>query len=332
MVTEKQTAPAIKDSAAPIITQLAAEPQDEDLGLQDLGDGLVIVQNKKGKVVDLYVNGRRVPKDQISKYQDRIDRQLTAAKNAKPLRNKEEIEEAMDRAEASLERLADGTARMAPLPPMPPMPPMHGMAEAPPAPVAPNRLGNPPTPPVPPVTPRPDDEDGLRRFKDSMKRYEDRMQDYHARMEQYHDRQEEFHARQEATHTNRQEAQIRRAAEHALRMKDHEKRQAEHAIRMKEHEKRMVLHNERMKKHEAMMTELKAALAADGLITSPEADYTFKMDKTGLYVNEKKQSEALFQKYKALMQRTTGEDVDLMFKKEGSSFTIRSNNNTSTKK
>ena len=90
-------------------------------------------------------------------------------------------------------------------------------------------------------------------------------------------------------------------------------------------------HDERMKKHDAMMKELKAALVSDGLIKSSEADYTFKLDKTGLFVDDKKQSDALYQKYKKIISTATGEDIDMMLKKEGSNFTINTNKSTKTK-
>jgi hypothetical protein len=137
-----------------------------------------------------------------------------------------------------------------------------------------------------------------------------------------------MHARQEsrvAEHARRMEEHNRRMAEHAVREKEHNKRMAEHAVRMEEH-------NERMKKHDAMMKELKAALVSDGLIPSAEADYDFKLSKNGLFLNDKKQSDALFEKYKKIMQATTGEDVELFLKKEGANFTIQSNKNSTTKK
>ncbi|MBC3540740.1 M56 family metallopeptidase [Rufibacter sediminis] len=320
--------PAEKPVPANAMISAAAEEKqealDEDLTLQQLEDGLVIVQNKKGKVVEVYVNGRRIPKSELGKYQSRIDQQLASARKGKTLRDDEEVEAAMEEVEASLGNLEErGLGRLAPLPPMPPMPRTPSAFRG-------SEIA--PVPPVPPVPPLPEDKEGNKRYEASMKEYEARQQEYEARMEAFAERQVEFGARMEVSQERRKEQQARREeehkrrmAEHAVRQKEHEKRMAEHAVRMKEHD-------ERMKKHDAMMKELKAALVSDGLIKSADADYEFKLDKSGLYVNDKKQSDALFQKYKKLMQATTGEDVELLLKKEGSNFRIQSNRHTEKSK
>ncbi|MGV3538936.1 MAG: M56 family metallopeptidase [Rufibacter sp.] len=312
-------------SQAPVATTAATssvlELLKEGYLLQQLEDGLIIVQNKKGKVVEVYVNGQRVPKNELSKYQDRIDRQLAAARDGKVLRDEAELAKAMQKVDVSLQELEEDrtyvsvTAPPAPGAPRPPAPHAPSMNRA--APV-------PPVPPVPPVAPLANDEEGNKRYKQSMKNYEARMKEYHARLEEYHARQQEYTSRLEASHANRIEDHNRRLeehkkreAEHKERMKEHEKRMAEHAVRMKEHE-------ERMKKHKAMMEALKAELLKDGLIKSADEDYEFTMDKNGLTVNGQKLPDAQFEKYKKIMQNATGEDVELMFKKDGASFRVNS--------
>ncbi|RNI23624.1 M56 family metallopeptidase [Rufibacter latericius] len=309
-----------KSTIIAAVPKQASENPDEDLVLQQLDDDLIIVKNKKGKVVEVYVNGRRIPKSELGKYQSRIDQQLAAAKKGKTIRDDDEVESAMAQVEVSLDRIDEERAhRLAPRAPMPPMPRTpRGFRRDGVAPVA-------PVPPVAPVAPLSNDKEGNKRYKQSLKEYDARMKEFEARMEEYGEREAEYVARRQADqegrmteHNRRLEDQNRRLAEHSVRMKDHEKRMAEHAVRMKDHE-------ERMKKHEAMMKELKAALVSDGLIKSAEADYDFRLDKTGLYIDDKKQSDALFEKYKKIIQSTTGEDVDLMLKKEGANFRIQSN-------
>ncbi|WP_210462325.1 M56 family metallopeptidase [Rufibacter roseolus] len=293
--------------------------QEEDLTLQQLGDGLVIVQNKKGKVVEVYVNGRRIPKSELGRYQSRIDQQLAAAKKGKTIRDDDEVESAMEEVEASLDRIGDDVnfrgrrGQLAPMPPMPRMP----------------RSGIVPIAPIPPIAPLSGDPESNKRYKKEMKEYETRMKEFHARMEEFEARQREFGARMQDRQEGHAADQARFSAEHDRRMADHAVRMKEHEERMKEHGIRMKEHEERMKKHEAMMKELKAALVSDGLIKSADDDYQFKLDKTGLYINDKKQSDALFAKYKKLIQTTTGEDVDLMLQKDGSNFVIQSNRNSS---
>ncbi|GAA4309888.1 M56 family metallopeptidase [Nibribacter koreensis] len=318
------------------------EEPEEALTMVQLADDLVIVQNKKGKVVEVYVNGKRVPKSELPKYQDRIERQLKAAKNAKTM-SVEETERAMAIANGTL----DEVERVSVQAPRPPMAPRQRVAISRGTSVGGGRGVNmvapvPPVPPVAPVAPSSNKAEDQKRYKQDLKEYERQMEEFQARMEEYDARKQAYlseyetrvevneirqedHKARQAANAKRQEDHKRRMEEHAVRMKDHEKRMADHAVRMKEHE-------ERMKKHDAMMKELKSALVSDGLIKSSEADYTFKLDKTGLYVDEKKQSDALYQKYKKIIASATGEDVDMMLKKEGSNFTINTNKSSNSKK
>ncbi|WP_066830365.1 M56 family metallopeptidase [Rufibacter ruber] len=318
----REEAPAVPQGTTATAASAMVEQMEEGFTLQQLADGLIIVQNKKGKVVEVYVNGQRVPKDELGKYQDRIEQQLAVARQGKTLRNEAEVEQALQHVEASLGALEENTS----MPPAPsaPLPPVPGVAMAPAPPTPPGahatsllRAPVPPVPPVPPVAPLPDDEEANRRYQQSMKKYEGRMKEYHAKMEEYHARQQEFAAKLEASQASRSGEHKQRLAEHSERMKDHNKRMAEHAARMKEHE-------ERMKKHNAMVEALKAALVEDGLIKSADDNYEFTMDKTGLTVNGQKQPDATFEKYKKIMQQATGEDVEKMFKKDGASFKINS--------
>jgi hypothetical protein len=56
-------------------------------------------------------------------------------------------------------------------------------------------------------------------------------------------------------------------------------------------------------------SRLEAQLLRDGLIDSPE-NYRFKLSRRFLKVDGKKQSEALFQKYKSLYEAWTGTEID----------------------
>ncbi|QHL88030.1 M48 family metalloprotease [Nibribacter ruber] len=312
-------------TTAPVNVPEPEEELEEALTMVQLADDLVIVQNKKGKVVEVYVNGKRVPKNELPKYQARIERQLKATKNAKTMSH-EETERAMAVANGTLQEVERET-RFAPRPPMAPRRPVSVGRGASMAPVSPV----PPVPPVAPVAPLSNDKEGQKRYKQDLKEYETQLKEYQAQLDEFHAQREAYGATVQVDRqarlvdqARRQEDHKRRMDEHAVRMKEHEKRMAEHAVRMKEHD-------ERMKKHDAMMKELKAALVSDGLIKSSEADYTFKLDKTGLFVDDKKQSDALYQKYKKIISTATGEDIDMMLKKEGSNFTINTNKSTKTK-
>ncbi|MFB9863194.1 M56 family metallopeptidase [Rufibacter immobilis] len=323
-----------QDSSAQEKPQLAQAPvttvapegaqslQEEDLTLQQLEDGLVIVQNKKGKVVEVYVNGQRVPKSELGKYQDRIQQQLAAAKKGKTLKTEEEVISAMSHVETTLESIETEEDGEVPAPPVPPAP-LAPMAPMPPMPQEANsprlmRIPVPPVAPVAPVRPGTDNEDSNKKYRKAMQDYEARMRAYQAKMEEYSARYAAYAAQNPAHQERLMELHNRRIAQHELRQKEHEKRMAQHEVRMQEH-------NERMKKHNQMMEALKTALVEDKLIPSAEANYELKLDKTGLYLNGNKQSEALFEKYKKLMGKASGEDMDVMLEKKGSNFHIKSN-------
>ena len=158
-----------------------------------------------------------------------------------------------------------------------------------------------------------------------MDEYRARMEEFGHNMRTYVDATQGDHKVRQIEHERRQVEHGKRMEQHAIRMKEHGKRMEEHGIRMKEHDARM-------KKHDAMMKELKAALVSDKLIKSTDDDYTFKLDKTGLYVDDKKQSDALYQKYKKIIATATGDDIDMILKKEGSNFTINTNKSSNSKK
>ncbi|WP_048922234.1 M56 family metallopeptidase [Rufibacter radiotolerans] len=314
--------------------------------LQQGGNDLIIVRNKKGKIIELYVNGKKIPSGQISQYQSEIDASLNRTKNAEKLRDKDEVSRAMNSARSELARVERRSSmgqgiRRAPFPPMPPMPPMAGFGQGGPG------VPPPPAPPAPPVSPMSPDgkvsKKDQARYDKEMKAYEVEMKKFEAEMEKYGEEMGQYASRMGTRVGGSAEALARRhaamaerngrlAEEAGRRVVERERiaiqRNGEHERRMKDHEKRMEAHNERMKKHEAMMKELKAELVKDGFIKTPEGDYTFKLDKTGLYVNDKKQSDSLYQKYKKLISKAQGEDIDITLKKDGSNFTINQKRET----
>jgi bla regulator protein blaR1 len=331
------------------IVSIAAPTREEGARAQYLqqgGNDLIIVRNKKGKIIELYVNGKKIPSGQISQYQSEIDASLNRTKNAEKLRDKEEVSRAMNSARSELARVERRSSigqgsRRATRPPMPPMPPMAGFGEGRP------QLPPPPAPPAPPMSPMsPDGKISKKeqaRYDKEMKAYEAEMKKFEAEMEKYGEEMGQYASRMGTRFDGNAEALVRRhaamaerngrlAEEAGRRAIDRERisiqRNAEHDRRMKDHEKRMEAHNERMKKHEAMMKELKAELVKDGFIKDPEGDYTFKLDKTGLYLNDKKQSDTLYQKYKKLISKAQGEDIDITLKKDGSNFTINQKRET----
>ncbi len=81
--------------------------------------------------------------------------------------------------------------------------------------------------------------------------------------------------------------------EHNVRLKEHEARMKDHAARMKDHEVRMKEHEKQM----ARLEEVKKQLIADKIINADDKEFSFRISNEGLYINDKKQPEEVYQKY-----------------------------------
>ncbi len=92
-------------------------------------------------------------------------------------------------------------------------------------------------------------------------------------------------------------------------MKEQEKAMKEHAKAMAEHDKAMEEHKKAMEKHAKFMKLLATELKKDGLITD-EKSYSIRITNKKLYINEKEQPDSVFQKYKELIKRETGDNIE----------------------
>jgi len=325
---EEKTA-VVQPNSKTAVPVAAPDETESGFTLKQLDDDLIIVQNKKGKVVELYVNGKRVPKSELGKYQTRIEQQLAAAKESKPVRNEAELENMRHQLEASLESLKEDDNWS--IPQIPLVPRLPEIPRAPDTGELRGMLSLPPLAPLPPLTPFSDDEKALTQYKKSVKEYEARMKEYEARIKEYSARQKELVARVETDQKSRFEDLTHRLEEHKQQVSEHGLRMQDYVKQMAEQNKKMAELRERMKKQDAMLQALKASLLADGLIKSADADYNFKLDHTGLYLDDKQQSEALFEKYKKIIQDTTGEDIELLLKQDGYNIRMKSNNSSESK-
>ena len=107
------------------------------------------------------------------------------------------------------------------------------------------------------------------------------------------ERLEQQHQRLRQITEERQKIQEQRMQEHSVRQKEHEARMEDHAERMKDHEARMKEHEKRM----ARLEEVKKQLIADKIINADDKEFSFRISNEGLYINDKKQPEAVYQKY-----------------------------------
>ncbi|WP_439880672.1 M56 family metallopeptidase [Pontibacter sp. MBLB2868] len=271
-------------------------------GLDGQKRDVVIIKNKKGKVTDLYVDGKRIPKKDIPSYSNLIDQRLQAIEKA-PKATAAEVAMEMEIAQNAVAdaqrrqqenfnyvfRFQEGdSAGFAPVPPMPPMPPM--------APMPPNFV-MPPMPPLPPPPAAlfPGNEEDQKQHEKAMKQYEKELKKHEAKLREY---ELQIEKQQGAGRVDKQriERQVHRQMELAEIQAERSK------VMALQHEEMAKRHKEMAKKHEEQMQKLKKEMVKDGLLKNETDKIEIRMTKDSFYVNGKKQSQEMFEKYKKLME------------------------------
>ncbi len=183
-MTGKSLAPNWEPASAPPAERTAHHFQWSDS--TDRRSDVIIVKDKKGNIVELYVDGRRIPDKQIANYRQRIDQALAEQKKN---RYSDSPERDVNRAFRRMEEQNDDgsswnvSGDLNVFPPLPPLPPMEPLPAIPPM---------EPLPPVPPVEPLPGmhfdedlfdghffddgDEDRPNELRDAMQNLEDDYQ------------------------------------------------------------------------------------------------------------------------------------------------------------
>jgi bla regulator protein blaR1 len=298
---------------------------------------VVIIKNKKGEVTELYVNGKQIPKKDIPEYNDLINQRLEAVKNA-PKASRVEVEREIiseraavaearrsnrnNREENRYEyRVLVDKDRMA-VPPPPPAPPAPGAhPRVPLAPIVP------PVPPAPPIMPLNLDGKNKAELKKQQKEYERDQKQYEKDMLQFQKDMQQFQAemsayseRVEADAGKRVKVDVRRIqGQHDAAMRRHEQS-------MRQHDESMKRHEESMKRHEELsgvLDNVNKELVKDGLIKSDSEKVDFKIDNTGLYIDGKKQSQELYNKYRSMMKNSDGKPFNYTYKKDGKNREVR---------
>ncbi|MCX2740672.1 M56 family metallopeptidase [Pontibacter anaerobius] len=296
--------PEVAEEAGEAVSYTAQDAQGNNRNV-------VIITNKKGKVKELYVDGKRIPKRDIDKYKNLVDQRLQATNDA-PKATREELQvlleqerEALARAQRDtrkqriiIERYDGETPPPLPpvpgVPPLPPMPPMPAPGIAPPPPPAP------PAPPAPPVG----------ASKKKQKAYEREMKQYDAELDRYAQQmklyEQEVIVRRIAGDSLRRKEMMARSRERAdemrarqeARQQEVEARRAEMETRRAEMEVRRAEMEEHRQKHMENMRQLKEELVKDGLIESDSSNLNIRINNNTLYINDKEQPQKVYDKYK----------------------------------
>jgi beta-lactamase regulating signal transducer with metallopeptidase domain len=255
---------------------------------------IIIVKDTKGRITEVRIDGKKLNDAEMKKYEPVIAQKLKKSKRNSNL------------AENDDEDFADITADAA-LPPLPPLPPdpVAGLA---------------PLPPTPPASPFFDGEmdEQMQELQEEMRRLEEKQQKIQEKREQIFEKFNKKHQAEIEELMEKQQRELEDQQEEISRQMDkaHEEFQKEQELQMQQHEKDMALHEEQLKahekimeKHEKFMSLVLRELKKDGILKN-EKNYRIKIRKNGLYVNDQKQPEQVFQKYKALLKKEIGEDID----------------------
>lgn len=256
---------------------------------------VVIITNKKGKVKELYVDGKRIPKGDIVKYKTLLDQRLQATQNAHKATTVE-VDRIIAREE---DAVADARGRnieerviirrsgneTAPLPPLPPLPP-----------AAPQRAA--PVPPAPPAPP-------AGASKAEQEAYERRVEQYEHKVEELHQQASKLEA------TERQLLELR-IAQDTLKRSEMRQQQQERATearaRMEARREEMQARRQEMEaereERRQRMDEFKEQLVKDGIIESKSSNLSVQISNGELTINGKKQPQEVYNKYKQWLEPT----------------------------
>ena len=302
--------PAADRSAAGDRVAASYTVQDADGNTRDI----VIIKNKKGKVKELYVDGKRIPKKDMDEYTALVEQRLQAVKNA-PRATRAEVRTEMRAARAAAAEARRGNREtytyqfnyaegdsLVPPPPVPPVPPMPP-APVPPAPPAPAIV--PPVPPVPPKAPSKDDKKALKAYGQELKAYEEAQKTFDVDIKAFEKEMEKYEKE-----IKNYEKEIEKFTKEygkgmtfqAATQQEMARMQAEVNQEMSRHQMELAREQEKMaRRHEAQFKKLKEELIKDGIIEKGEENVNIRINNEDLYVNDKKQPKKVYEKYRKLM-------------------------------
>jgi len=305
-IRAESLAPPIIDLSKPAVADNSTVEAEEKgafvYTIQDTSgrkQDVVIIKNKKGKVSELYVDGKRIPQKDIPAYTELVNQRLQATQKA-PKASRAEVRKKMQQARAAVAATrrsnretyryhfrysGDDSLAMAPVPPVPPVP---GAPLVPP----------PPLPPLPPVAPPAADKEAMRQYRQEQKRFEQEMRKFREEMKK-HEKAVEKRREQGALDNRLHRQQVARHQEMAQR---HAARSREMAQR---HQAMAQRHREGAAAHRQHMQQLQEELVKDGVIEKEAANLSIQLNNEGLFVNGKKLPQELEKKYKKLLDVET---------------------------
>ena len=301
---------------------------------------LTIIKNKRGQIVELYVDGRKIPKDQIESYREMIEDRtrdipgpsVTDSRLIHPspaLVADPALSPTIASAPAEVREVSPAPMPFSSAPPVDGLKPSRSViAPAPGVPSGANRMYSYESEEDPEELLDRELEiasDEMDRLADEIERMEEelverpennpaRLQEEIRKLDMARNKQEEKIERLE----RRQKEVIARHRRPYLNLHEENRRRHEQAMRrheasMRHHEASQHRHEISIQKQDKLLQAIMQALKKDGVIKD-ESHIDFKINRNGLYVNDKKQADALYESYKKLIERETGKpfkDADI---------------------
>ncbi len=164
-------------------------------------------------------------------------------------------------------------------------------------------------------------------LKKQQKQYQQDLKQYEKDMEQFHKDMQQFQAEMSA-HSQRMEDEAGKRVEVDVRriQGQHDAAMRRHEQSMRRHDESMKRHEESMKRHEeisGVLDKVNEELVKDGLIKNSSEKVDFKIDNTGLYIDGKKQSQEIYNKYRSMMKNSDGKPFNYTYKKDGKNREVR---------
>ncbi|TAH19147.1 MAG: hypothetical protein EAZ08_09745 [Cytophagales bacterium] len=150
-------------------------------------------------------------------------------------------------------------------------------------------------------------KENAKKNREQMKKYEGEMRKYEKKMEEYERKMQKMAIIDEKVMKDNEAAMRKLEKE----MQEMQRNQEVHMRIMQQNAQQMqekaIAHSKKAKENSDKILE---ELIKDGLIKSKSDHYEMRLNKRGLFIDDEKQSDALFEKYKKLFKDLTGNDIE----------------------
>jgi beta-lactamase regulating signal transducer with metallopeptidase domain len=152
------------------------------------------------------------------------------------------------------------------------------------------------------------DREKIAKYKSEIREYEDKMRNYELIMQKITLADEKIMQEREQA-IRKIEQDVQRKQEEV--MQRHQRQMDEVARKFEKQARQMDAKARMMKgKSQENTDKILDELLSDGLIKSKKGTYEMRLNKRGLFIDDEKQSETLFEKYKKLFETLTGNKIE----------------------